>query len=148
MQRSNTRKIELTRHTYVSAWKSVSCVSQVRTTLVSFLPLCYTLTKSGISESANPDHVLCPTLLPLIRQIRQIVASMASGIEAAHASIQDVTGYAFHNNSLLEGALDTSGFHSIGSNERLAVLGDSQLKEAILDDWYPTATTKGMSATK
>jgi hypothetical protein len=103
-------------------------------TLVSFFPLCYTLAKSGVSESANPDHVLCPTLLPLIRQIRQIVASMAYGIEAAHASIQDVTGYAFYNNSLPEGALDTSGFHSTGSNERPAVLGDSQLKEVIVDD--------------
>jgi hypothetical protein len=77
--------------------------------------------------------------------IRQIVASMASGIEAAHAFIQDVTGYAFHNNSLLEVALDTNGLHSTGSNERLAMLGDSRLKDVILDDWYPTATTKGMS---
>jgi dsRNA-specific ribonuclease len=73
---------------------------------------------------------------------------MASGIKAAHALIQDVTGYAFYNSSLLEGALDTTGLHSTGSNERLAMLGDSRLKDVILDDWYPTATTKGMSATK
>jgi hypothetical protein len=38
--------------------------------------------------------------------IRQVVTNMASRIEAANASIQDVTGYAFHNSSLLEGALD------------------------------------------
>jgi dsRNA-specific ribonuclease len=73
---------------------------------------------------------------------------MASGIEAAHAFIKDVAGYAFHNSSLLEEALDTTGLHSTGSNERLAMIGDSRLKDVILDDWYPTGTTKGMSTTK
>jgi hypothetical protein len=73
---------------------------------------------------------------------------MASGIEAAHAFIQDVAGYAFHNSSLLVEALDTTGIHSTGSNERLAMLGNSRLKDVILDDWYPTATTNGMWMTK
>jgi hypothetical protein len=73
---------------------------------------------------------------------------MASGIEAAHAFIKDVAGYAFHNSSLLEEALDTTGLHSTGSNERLAMIGHSRLKDVILDDWYPTGTTKGMSTTQ
>jgi dsRNA-specific ribonuclease len=38
--------------------------------------------------------------------------------------MQDVTGYAFYNSSLLERALDTTSLYSTGSNKRLAMLGD------------------------
>jgi hypothetical protein len=70
---------------------------------------------------------------------------MASGVDAAHAFIRDVAGYAFHNSNLLEEALDTTGLRSTDSNRRLAMIGNLRLKDVILDDWYPTGATEGMS---
>jgi hypothetical protein len=32
---------------------------------------------------------------------------------------------------------------SPGSNGRLAMIGDSRLKDVILDDWYASGTSKG-----
>jgi hypothetical protein len=103
------------------------------------------LAKGAISGSSNRSFILHPTPLPLTRQTD---ASMVSDIEVAHAFIRDVAGYAFHNSTLLEEALDARGPHSTSSNERLAMIGDSRLKDVVLDDWYPTRATKGMSTAK
>lgn len=68
---------------------------------------------------------------------------MGSSSEAAVAFVRNATGYAFHNNSLLEEALDTIGFRSPDGNRRLAMIGEARLKDVILDDWFPTGATKG-----
>jgi hypothetical protein len=36
-----------------------------------------------------------------------------------------------------------TGLRSAGSNGRLAMIGDSRLKDVILDDWYASGASKG-----
>jgi hypothetical protein len=89
-------------------------------------------------------------IAPLTRKLchqQTTYAIMATPVDAVHAFIQGVTRYAFHNSSLLEEALDTTGLRSTDSNERLPMIGKSRLKNIVLDDWYPTGATKGMSTT-
>lgn len=57
--------------------------------------------------------------------------------------VQSVTGYAFHNSSLLQEALDTVGFRSPHANRRLAIIGETRQKDVVLDDWFPTGATRG-----
>jgi hypothetical protein len=68
---------------------------------------------------------------------------MASSIVAASTFVQSTLGYSFQDTRLLEEALDTTGLRSPGSNGRLAMIGDSRLKDVILDDWYASGTSKG-----
>lgn len=68
---------------------------------------------------------------------------MASSIVAASDFVQIALGYSFQDTCLLEKALDTTGLRSPGSNGRLAMIGDSRLKDVILDDWYASGTSKG-----
>lgn len=68
---------------------------------------------------------------------------MASSIITAPDFVQITLGYSFQDTRLLEEALDTTGLRSPGSNGRLAMIGDSRLKDVILDDWYASGTSKG-----
>jgi hypothetical protein len=68
---------------------------------------------------------------------------MASGIVAASSWVQNTLGYSFQDTGLLEEALDMTGLRSAGSNGRLAMIGDSRLKDVILDDWYASGASKG-----
>lgn len=68
---------------------------------------------------------------------------MASSIVAAASFVQKTLGYSFQDTRLLEEALDTTGLRSPGSNGRLAMIGDSRLKDVILDDWYASGASKG-----
>jgi hypothetical protein len=68
---------------------------------------------------------------------------MASSIVAASTFVHSTLGYSFQDTRLLEEALDTTGLRSPGSNGRLAMTGDSRLKDVILDDWYASGTSKG-----
>lgn len=68
---------------------------------------------------------------------------MASIIVVASNYVQNTLGYSFRNTRLLEEAIDTTGLRSPGSNGRLAMIGDSRLKDVILDDWYASGASKG-----
>lgn len=69
---------------------------------------------------------------------------MASCDEATQSFVRDASGYAFHNSDLLREALDTTGVRSTDGNRRLAMIGEARLKDVVLNDWYPTGTTKGV----
>lgn len=96
------------------------------------------MSHSLISVESNIDFLNC------LLFTRLSDASMASNNEIAHAFIRDVTGYAFHNSSLLEEALDTTEVCSVDANRRLATIGDARLRDVILNDWYQTGDPKGM----
>jgi dsRNA-specific ribonuclease len=68
---------------------------------------------------------------------------MASSIVVASSYVQNTLGYSFQDTNLLEEALDMTGLRSAGSNGRLAMIGDSRLKDVILDDWYASGASKG-----
>jgi hypothetical protein len=68
---------------------------------------------------------------------------MGSSTVIASSFVQDTLGYSFRNTLLLEEALDMTGLRSAGSNGRLAMIGDSRLKDVILDDWYASGASKG-----
>lgn len=101
---------------------------------ISYNPMSH----SFISVEFNTVFLNCPLFTRLTD------ASMASSNEIAHAVIRDVTGYAFHNSSLLEEALDTTEVCSVDANRRLATIGDARLRDVILNDWYQTGDPKGM----
>jgi hypothetical protein len=61
----------------------------------------------------------------------------------APSFVQDTLGYSFRNTLLLEEALNMTGLRSAGSNGRLAMIGDSRLKDVILDGWYASGASKG-----
>jgi hypothetical protein len=69
--------------------------------------------------------------------------TMASGIVVTSAFVQNTLGYSFTDTRLLEEALDTTGLRSPGSNGRLAMIGNSRLKDVILDEWYASGASKG-----
>lgn len=69
--------------------------------------------------------------------------NMGSSTVVASNFVQNTLGYSFRNTLLLEEALDTTGLRSPGSNGRLAMIGDSRLKDVILDDWYASGASKG-----
>ncbi|KAF2763674.1 ribonuclease III [Teratosphaeria nubilosa] len=64
-------------------------------------------------------------------------------LEQAKTLLEQVANYTFHDDNLLNEAIDTTGLRSFQSNQRLALLGDAVLKHVILDEWYPTGTSKG-----
>jgi dsRNA-specific ribonuclease len=68
---------------------------------------------------------------------------MASSIVVASNYVHNTLGYSFQDTRLLEEALDTTGLRLPGSNGRLAMIGDSRLKDVILDDWYASGASKG-----
>jgi dsRNA-specific ribonuclease len=68
---------------------------------------------------------------------------MASSIVVASSYVQNTLGYSFQDTNLLEEALDMTGLRSAGSNGRLAMIGDSRLKDVILDDWHASGASKG-----
>jgi len=69
--------------------------------------------------------------------------TMGSRTEVASDFVQNTLGYSFRNTLLLEEALDTTGLRSPGSNGRLAMIGDSRLKDIILYNWYVSGASKG-----
>jgi hypothetical protein len=80
---------------------------------------------------------------PLLTFTHDSDVIMASSIVAASTFVQSTLGYSFQDTHLLEEALDTTGLRSPGSNGRLAMIGDSRLKDVILDDWYASGSSKG-----
>jgi len=90
-------------------------------------------------------HTLLPAFhLPTLAFTRNPDTVMTSGIVAASAFVQNTLGYSFTDTHLLEEALDSTGLRSPGSNGRLAMIGDSRLKDVILDDWYACGASKGI----
>lgn len=55
-------------------------------------------------------------------------------IVVASNSAQCTLNYSFQDTRLLEDTLNTTGLRSPGSNGRLAMIGESRLKDVILDD--------------
>jgi hypothetical protein len=68
---------------------------------------------------------------------------MASSIAVTSAFVQNTLGYSFADTRSFEEALDTTGLRSPDSNGRLAMIGDSRLKDVILDEWYASGASKG-----
>lgn len=96
------------------------------------------------APSGFRHHILLPAFyLPTPAVTRYLDTVMTSGIVAASAFIRNTLGYSFTDTRLLEEALDSTGLRSPGSNGRLAMIGDSRLKDVILDDWYASGASKG-----
>lgn len=63
----------------------------------------------------------------------------------------NIIGYTFNDHLILWEALNAAGSNIMGAggrvfldgNKRLALLGDSILKSALLDNWYITGQTRG-----
>ena len=89
-------------------------------------------------------HIPLPAFhLPTLAFTRNLDTVMTSGIVAASAFVRNTLSYSFTDTRLLEEALDSTGLRSPGSNGRLAMIGDSRLKDVILDDWYASGASKG-----
>lgn len=73
------------------------------------------------------------------------------GITAKIQGAEKITGYTFNNSLLLWEALQAAGspVHFIGGrrlengNKRLAILGDTVLQLALVEDWYGGDTARG-----
>lgn len=64
--------------------------------------------------------------------------------------VEDAIGYHFNDSQLLWEALSAPGCtripgtrHTLDGNRRLAMLGDSILKFALLEDWYASGQARG-----
>jgi len=89
-------------------------------------------------------HILLPaSYQPPLIFTHSPDTTMASGMVVASAFVQNTLGYSFTDTRLLEEALETTGLRSPGSNGRLAMIGDSRLKDVILDEWYASGASKG-----
>jgi hypothetical protein len=88
-------------------------------------------------------QILLPAFyLPTLAVNCNLDTVITSGIVAAAAFVRKTLGYSFTDTRLLEEALDSTGLRSPGSNGRLAMIGDSRLKDVILDDWYASGAGK------
>lgn len=70
---------------------------------------------------------------------------MTSNSNSADIFIRPAFGYSFNDLSLLDEALDTTGLLRVGSNQSLALIGDSIIQTIIYRDWYPSRQPKGLS---
>lgn len=75
----------------------------------------------------------------------QLKAMAFQASAQTHAFVERSTEYAFVDGVLLLHAIDASGMYRTDSNKRLALLGDAVLRQVILDDWYITGATIGLS---
>ncbi|KAK5130379.1 hypothetical protein LTR08_002171 [Meristemomyces frigidus] len=72
---------------------------------------------------------------------------MAQTLAQAKALIERLAGYRFRNENILLEAIDTTGLRVAQSNQRLALLGDATVKQVLLDEWYPSGSSKGTGNT-
>lgn len=70
-------------------------------------------------------------------------AKMTTNSISAYTYIRLTFGYSFNDTSFLDEALDTTGLYRAGSNQSLALIGDSVLQANIYRDWYPSKQPKG-----
>lgn len=74
---------------------------------------------------------------------RNNTAKMTTNSISAYTYIRLTFGYSFNDTSFLDEALDTTGLYRAGSNQSLALIGDSVLQANIYRDWYPSKQPKG-----
>ncbi|KAK5085215.1 hypothetical protein LTR05_004495 [Lithohypha guttulata] len=53
------------------------------------------------------------------------------------ATVEEITGYHFHDIDLMHEAITAAGMGSDG-NKRLALVGDALIRLVTVDDWYPS----------
>lgn len=68
----------------------------------------------------------------------------AAKIQLAKVFITNRFGYSIQDLGLVAEAMNATGLFELGSNKRLAIVGDAALKIAIAAAWYPTGTTRSI----
>lgn len=68
---------------------------------------------------------------------------MAIQVKPAVAFVREKARYQVQDPKLLCEALDTTSLLGKRTHAKLATLGDAVLRVALLDDWYPRASTAG-----
>ena len=101
------------------------------------------------NRSRPTINSFCATHSIIVAKCRNSAMSDTRKAEAMEA-VETIIQYHFKNKELLWEALQAAGASSSSTgdgNKRLAIVGDAVLKLALMEDWYPTETVKGLNHT-
>ncbi|KAK4894543.1 hypothetical protein LTR27_007184 [Elasticomyces elasticus] len=69
-----------------------------------------------------------------------------NSVTQAATLVERLTRYRFKNLEHMREALHISGVNTLPSNRRLALVGDSVLRQILIDNWYPSGAKNGRAS--
>ncbi|KAK5729132.1 hypothetical protein LTR15_002274 [Elasticomyces elasticus] len=101
-------------------------------------PLSLPLRAARASTPRPMKAIRAPSTLPVASRDAMKFEMTDNSIIQAAALVERLTRYRFRNPERMREALHISGVNTLPSNRRLALVGDSVLRQILIDNWYPS----------